>query len=69
MKLSEKKLVSKERLVLGEINYMEVPKLGFKVFSHKNSHILMVFYRWLPDCNIYDYEFIKVIDWKPSPEE
>ncbi len=61
--------VSKERLILGIINYDEVPTRHFNVFSDKDSHILIVFYLWTEDTDVYDYRFLKVVDWRPSEEE
>ena len=57
---------SKERMILGIIDYNRVPELGFRIFSDKGSHILILFYRWEADTDIYDYEFLKVVDWRPS---
>ena len=62
-------LVSKERLVLGIIDYNEVPSKGFRIFLDKNSHILIVFYLWKEGQDIYDYRVLKVVDWTPLPEE
>ena len=62
-------LVSKERLILGIINYDDVPKRHFNIFLDKDSHILIVFYLWNEDMDIYDYPFLKVVDWKPTKEE
>lgn len=61
--------ISKERLILGIINYDEVPKRHFGIFLDKDSHILMVFYLWKENTDIYDYRFLKVVDWEPSPDE
>lgn len=60
---------SKERMVLGIIDYNDVPKKGFKIFTDKGSHILMLFYHWTPDTDVYDYRFLKVVDWRPSENE
>ncbi len=62
-------LASKERLVLGIIDYNDVPEKHFHVFSDKNSHILIVFYLWSPDTDLYDYRVLKVVDWIPSEED
>ncbi len=62
-------LVSKERLILGIINYDDVPKRHFNIFLDKDSHILIVFYLWSEDTDIYDYRFLKVVDWRPTEEE
>lgn len=64
-----KGLVSKERLILGIINYDEVPTRRFNIFLDKDSHILIVFYLWEENKDIMEYEFLKVVDWKPTPEE
>ncbi len=69
MKRQQKGLVSKERLVLGIIDYNEVPSKHFRIFSDKNSHILIVFYLWSPDTDLYDYRILKVVDWTPSRED
>lgn len=70
MKVTGKKgYVSKERLVLGIIDYEEVPERGFGIFEDKDSHILLVFYLWEEGSDILDYRFLKVVDWEPSPEE
>lgn len=60
---------SKERMVLGIIDYNEVPKKRFNTFTDKGSHILMLFYHWMPDTDVYDYKILKVVDWKPSENE
>ncbi len=69
MKVKGDGYVSKERLVLGIINYDEVPERGFRIFEDKDSRILILFYLWEENKDIYDYEFLKVVDWRPSPEE
>lgn len=69
MRGTSKGLVSKERLVLGIIDYNEVPKKHFRIFLDKDSHILIVFYLWEENKDIRDYRFLKVVDWKPSPDE
>mgnify|MGYP002516249467 CR=1 FL=1 len=69
MKKTSKGLVSKERLILGLINYDDVPKKHFGIFLDKDSHILMVFYLWQKNKDIRDYRFLKVVDWRPSPDE
>lgn len=61
--------VSKERLILGIINYNEVPERGFDIFMDKDSHLLIVFYLWETDTDIFEYRFLKVVDWEPTPEE
>lgn len=60
---------SKERLVLGIIDYNKVPEKGFDIFLDKNSHILIIFYEWTKDTDISKYRILKVVDWKPSEEE
>lgn len=57
---------SKERMTIGIIDYNRVPEMGFRMFTDKGSHILILFYHWEADTDIYDYEFLKVVDWKPS---
>jgi len=69
MKKTRKGLVSKERLILGIINYDEVPKRHFEIFLDKDSHILIVFYLWEEDKDIFEYKFLKAVDWRPTPEE
>lgn len=69
MKITKKRLVSKERMVLSIINYNEVPERGFRIFSDKNMHILMIFYLWDPDTTMFDYQFLKVVNWIPTEEE
>lgn len=69
MKRNSKGLVSKERLVLGIIDYDEVPKRHFRIFLDKDSHILIVFYLWEENKDIREYRFLKVVDWVPSPDE
>jgi DNA mismatch repair protein MutH len=63
------RLVSKERLILGIINYEDVPRRRFHIFLDKDSHILIVFYRWRERTDIFRYVFLKVVDWEPTPEE
>lgn len=60
---------SKERLVLGIIDYNKVPEKGFNIFLDKNSHILVIFYHWLKDVDVYEYRIQKVVDWIPTKEE
>ena len=69
MKKVGKGLVSKERLVLGIIDYDKVPELGFDMFLKKSSHILIVFYLWEKDEDMLRYRFLKVVDWTPSEDE
>ncbi len=55
----EKKYVSKERLVFSMINYDEVVKEEWlsSSFLKKNRLLLLMFYLWLKDQTIIDYEF------------
>ena len=69
MKKQKGGLASKERLVLGIIDYNDVPKKHFRMFTDKNSHILIVFYLWSPGTDLYDYKVLKVVDWTPSEED
>lgn len=69
MKNTKKGLISKERLVLGQIDYDEVPERHFDIFLRKDSHILIVFYLWEENKDIFDYKFLKAVDWRPTPEE
>lgn len=66
---TSKGIVPKERLILGIINYNDVPKRGFDIFLKKNTHILIIFYLWNDKINIYDYKILKVVNWMPSDEE
>lgn len=68
--LKNGKLVSKERLVLNIINYMEVYKEKFDTssFWKKNSHLLLVFYLHEKDTDALDY-LIKLVDEWKYPEE
>ncbi len=69
MKGGKDSLVSKERLVLGIIDYDEIPSRGFDMFLHKGSHILIVFYQWSEETDILSYPILKVVDWRPTEEE
>ena len=69
MKGKGDKMTSKERMVLGIINYGEVPKKGFRTFLDKGSHILIVFYHWKENTDVHSYRILKVVDWKPTEEE
>lgn len=60
---------SKERLVLGIIDYNKVPEKGFDTFLDKNSHILIIFYEWRKETDIREYRIMKVVDWRPTEEE
>lgn len=69
--LKNGRLVSKERLVLNIINYIEVHKETFDTssFWKKNSHLLLVFYLHEKDADVLDY-LIKLVDeWKYPPED
>ena len=59
----------KERLILGILDYMEVPKRGFDIFMDKDSHLLIVFYEWKKNTDIRKYKVIKVVDWTPDANE
>ena len=68
--LKNGRLVSKERLVLNIINYMEVYKETFDTssFWKKNSHLLLIFYLHEKDKDVLDY-LIKLVDEWKYPEE
>lgn len=70
LKNTRKGLVSKERLVLGIIDYMKVTHEGswHDVFERKNGDLLIVFYRYEPDVPFYHFEIVKVVEWT-FPEE
>ena len=59
----------KERMVLGIIDYNEVPDKRFRIFSDKNSHLLIVFYRWEAGTASPDYKVIKVVFWEPDADD
>ena len=63
------RLRSKERLVLGIIDYNKVPEKGFRMFLDKNSRLLILFYQWTSNTAIERYRILKVVDWTPSEEE
>ncbi len=67
--LGRGKRKSKERLVLGIIDYNKVPEEGFGTFLRKNSHLLIVFYLWSEHTDITEYRILKVVDWTPTEEE
>ena len=69
MKGEGDKMASKERMVLGIINYDEVPEKGFRIFLDKGSHILIVFYHWKENTDVRSYRILKVVEWKPTDEE
>ena len=67
---SGNKLTSKERLVLGKINYMEINNLGFEgSFKKKNEKLLVVFYEWSQDKEFYNYRILKVVLWTYPKED
>lgn len=61
--LKNLKLVSKERLVLNIINYMDIVNQEFEVssFYKKNRNLLLVFYLYKVDETVFDYK-IKIVD-------
>lgn len=63
-------LVSKERLVLSKISYMNVVDETWETSAvlKKCSDILLLFYLYVPDVNPVDYEFYLVELWS-IPEE
>ncbi|MEO8637670.1 MAG: Sau3AI family type II restriction endonuclease [Candidatus Taylorbacteria bacterium] len=58
-KHGNKKLVSKERLVFSMINYDTVVNETWKLssFLKKNRSLLLMFYLWMENRSILDYEF------------
>ncbi len=68
MKYSGDKKVSKERLVLNIINYMDAPEKGWRMFADKNSDLLIVFYLWEKDIEFLDYRILKTVRWR-FPED
>jgi len=69
-RLSGNKLTSKERLVLGIINYMTLNGLGFEgSFKKKNEKLLVVFYEWSQDKEFYNYKVLKVVLWTFPKED
>ncbi len=58
-KVRENKLVSKERLVFSMINYDSIVGENWNesTFLKKNKLLLLMFYLWIGDINILDYEF------------
>ena len=68
MKHSGGKKVSKERLVLNIINYMDAPEKGWRMFADKNSDLLIVFYLWERDAQFLDYRILKTVRWR-FPED
>jgi DNA mismatch repair protein MutH len=68
MKHSGGKKVSKERLVLNIINYMDAPEKGWRMFADKNSDLLIVFYLWEKDIEFLDYRILKTVRWR-FPED
>jgi DNA mismatch repair protein MutH len=59
------KLVPKERLVLGLINYMDIVDQSWETssFRHKNANLLIVFYRWVDGLSDLDYPIELVRLW------
>lgn len=56
--------VSKERLVLSIINYLDVPKKGWEgIFLHKDKNLLLIFFLWEQNVDFYDYRILKTVDW------
>lgn len=69
MKKTSKGLVSKERLVLNMINYMDLREKGFEgTFLEKDARILLVFYLYEKEKERLDYLFLKckIIDFTDS---
>ncbi len=64
-----RKRTSKERMVLGIIDYNKVPEDGFNTFLKKGSHLLIIFYLWSEHTDITEYRIVKVVDWVPTEEE
>ena len=58
-KHSKNKLVSKERLVFSMINYDTIVNETWKLssFLKKNKSLLLMFYLWMENKSILDYEF------------
>jgi len=60
------KLVSKERLVFSMINYMEIINETWEnsTFLKKNKLLLLLFYLYMEELSVLDYEFkmVKVLD-------
>lgn len=66
---SKGRIIAKERASIKQINYNEIPVREFNIFLEKGSHILFVFYLWSKGADMLDYRFMKVVDWRPTPEE
>lgn len=64
-----RKRKSKERLVLGIIDYNKVPEEGFNTFLKKGARLLIIFYLWSERTDITEYRIVKVVDWTPTEEE
>lgn len=64
-KIKGNKYVSKERLVLNIINYLELVGQEFEhsSFWKKNAHLLLVFYLHKAEANVLDYVIKLVSDW------
>jgi len=68
-KLKNGRIVSKERLVLSIINYDELNRETWdeSTFLRKNSHLLLIFYLWKKNTEVFDFK-IKLVDlWKFPP--
>lgn len=63
--LKNLKLVSKERLVLNIINYMDILNQDFETssFFKKNKNLLLVFYLYKVDQTVFEYKIIIVDEW------
>ncbi len=70
LKLQGSRLVPKERLVLGMIDYMTIDAETWEgsSFLHKNSLLLLVFYVWTPDSDLLDYP-VRMVWLFEFPEE
>lgn len=62
------KMKSKERLVLGIIDYYQALEKGFATFTDKNSEILIVFYHWEKNKPQTHLRIVKMVDWQPHGE-
>ena len=69
-RLSGNNFTSKERLILGLIDYMRINDLGFEgSFKKKNDKLLVVFYEWSQDEEFYNYKILKVVLWTYPKED
>ena len=71
--LKDGRLASKERLVLGMIDYMQVVDESFET-SHlidKAEDVLLVSYRWEPDTDPLDYrvELVDILSFHEMPDD